>query len=211
MSTNSKAIRSSGWKTDLMIGFPDGVLLLLFTTQVLYSKSLTVQAFYVIHFLVLGIATLLMMIAVFRANRGDEDEGLMSPEEKEKLEKLDISPSMIAHIADEMEKDQQVWEKTLETEEVNLQSYGTLHAVRSMIATGVFFFLGGCVAFLPYLFQEDFPAASRISLSISLVFLLLFALLKARITGEGTVRITMRYLLTGGAVVLVSYLLSSFI
>lgn len=211
MSTNSKAIRSSGWKTDMMIGFPDGILLLLFTTQVLYSKSLTVQAFYTIHFLVLGFATLLMMVAVYRANRGDSDEGLMSPEEKEKLEKLDIPETTIAHIADEMQKDQQVWEQTLQSEKVTLRSYGALHAIRSMVATGVFFFLGGCLVFLPYLFQEDFPAASRISLTISVIFLILFALLKSRITGQGTMRIAMRYLLTGGAVVLVSYLVSSVI
>lgn len=211
MSTNTKAIRSSGWKTDMMIGFPDGVLLLLFTTQVLYSKSLTVQAFYIIHFLVLGFATLLMMVAVFRANRGDDDDGTMSPEEKEKLEKLDIPGTTIAHIADEMQKDQQVWEKTLEAEAVELRSYGLMHALRSMIATGLFFFIGGCVVFLPYLFNEDFSAASRISLGISLVFLLVFAWLKSRITGQRTARITMRYLLTGGAVVLVSYVLSSFI
>jgi VIT1/CCC1 family predicted Fe2+/Mn2+ transporter len=80
-----------------------------------------------------------------------------------------------------------------------------------MVATGVFFFLGGCLVFLPYLFQEDFPAASRISLTISVIFLILFALLKSRITGQGTMRIAMRYLLTGGAVVLVSYLVSSVI
>ncbi|MBO9154324.1 VIT1/CCC1 transporter family protein [Chitinophaga sp. GCM10012297] len=211
MSTNTKAIRSSGWKTDMMIGFPDGVLLLLFTTQVLYSKSLTVQAFYIIHFLVIGFATLLMMIAVFRANRGDEEDGTMSPEEKEKLEKLDISDNTIAHIADEMQKDQQVWEKTLEEEAVELRSYGTLHALRSMIATGVFFFLGSCVVFLPYLVQEDFPAASRTSLTVSLLLLLVFALLKSKITGQGSVRMALRYLLTGGAVVLVSYMISSFI
>lgn len=211
MSTNSKAIRSSGWKTDMMIGFPDGVLLLLFTTQVLYPKSLTVQAFYIIHFLVIGFATLLMMIAVFRANRGDEEDGTMSPEEKQKLEKLDIPDTTIAHIADEMQKDQQVWEKTLEEESVQLRSYGTMHALRSMIATGVFFFLGGCVVFLPYLVQEDFPAASRISLIVSLTLLLFFALLKSRITGQGSLRMALRYLLTGGAVVLVSYMISSFI
>lgn len=211
MSTNSKAIRSSGWKTDMMIGFPDGVLLLLFTTQVLYPKSLTVEAFYIIHFLVIGFATLLMMIAVFRANRGDEEDGTMSPEEKQKLEKLDIPDTTIAHIADEMQKDQQVWEKTLEEESVQLRSYGTMHALRSMIATGVFFFLGGCVVFLPYLVQEDFPAASRISLIVSLTLLLFFALLKSRITGQGSLRMALRYLLTGGAVVLVSYMISSFI
>ena len=75
MGRNNQGIRSSGWKTDLMIGFPDGLLLLLFTTQVLHTKSLTVQAFYTIHLLILGLGTLLIMLAVFRANRGDDDEG----------------------------------------------------------------------------------------------------------------------------------------
>lgn len=207
MRTSTKAIRSSGWKTDMLIGFPDGLLLLLFTTQVLYSKNMAVDVFYTLHLLILGIATLLMMIAVFRANRGEEEEGVMTPEEKTKLQNLDISRPTIEQIAVEMERDQQIWEKTLQEEKVELKSYGLLHALRSMLATGVFFVLGGCIAFLPYLASEDFTLASKVSLSLSLTGLLLFAYLKSRITGQRAIRTTMRYLVTGALVILASYLI----
>lgn len=207
---NKAAIRSSGWKTDLLIGFPDGLLLLLFTTQILHTKSLTVQAFYTLHLLILGIATLLMMIAVFRANRGDEhdDEGVMSKEEKQRLQKLDISQGTIEHIADEMQKDQQQWENTLEQENVQLQKYGLAHALRSTLATGAFFLLGGLIAFVPYLAQENFSAASKVSLTLSIFALLFFAYLKSRITGQHVSRLAMRYILTGGLVILASYLIA---
>lgn len=207
---NKAAIRSSGWKTDLLIGFPDGLLLLLFTTQILHTKSLTVQAFYTLHLLILGIATLLMMIAVFRANRGDghDDEGLMSKEEEQRLQKLDISRGTIEHIADEMKKDQQQWETTLEEEHVELQKYGLAHALRSTLATGFFFLLGGLIAFVPYLVQENFSTASEVSLGLCIFSLLFFAYLKSRITGQHVTRMALRYVLTGGLVILASYLIA---
>ena len=205
-----KAIRSSGWKTDMMIGFPDGLLLLLFSTQILYPKALTVHAFYTIHFLLLGGATLLMMIAVFRANRGEhDDEGLMSPEELQKLRGLDLSQDTITHIADEMQLDQKQWEQTLQQQQVQLRGYSWMPAVRSMLATGVFFLLGGLVAFLPFLVQEDFNAAGKVSLALCLTCLLIFALLKSRITGQRPVRIALRYLVMGSLVLLASYLITS--
>lgn len=208
--TQHKAIRSSGWKTDMMIGFPDGLLLLLFSTQILYTKALTVQAFYTIHLLLLGASTLLMMIAVFRANRGEhDDEGRMSPEEHRKLQGLDLPQDTISHIADEMQQDQQQWEQTLRQEQVQLRGYSWLPAVRSMLATGIFFLLGGLVAFLPFLMQEDFNAAAKVSLTLSLVFLLVFAMLKSRITGQRPVRLAFRYLITGSLVLLASYLITS--
>ncbi len=208
MSNNTKAIRSSGWRTDMLIGFPDGLLLLLFTTQVLYSKELSVDSFYILHLLILGVATLLMMIAVFRANRGDDDDGTMSPEEKAKLQNLDISRPTIEQIAVEMERDQQLWEKTLQEENVELQSFGLRHALRSALATGIFFLLGGALPFIPYLASEDFTFASEISLGLSLLALLIFAYFKSRITGQQPVRTTLRYLATGGLVMLASYLIS---
>lgn len=208
--TPRKAIRSSGWKTDMMIGFPDGLLLLLFSTQILYTKELTVQAFYTIHLLLLGTATLLMMIAVFRANRGeDDDEGVMSPVEQKRLQGLDLSQDTIAHIADEMQLDQKQWEQTLQQEQVQLRSYSWLPAVRSMLATGLFFLTGGLVVFLPFLVQEDFNAAAKVSLTLSLICLLLFAFLKSRITGQRPVRLAFRYLIIGSLVVLASFLITS--
>ncbi|SIN80255.1 VIT1/CCC1 transporter family protein [Chitinophaga niabensis] len=207
---NKAAIRSSGWRTDLLIGFPDGLLLLLFTTQILHGKSLTVQAFYSLHILILGIATLLMMIAVFRANRGDEhdDEGRMSKEEKQRLLKLDISQGTIEHIADEMKKDQEQWENTLQEEHVQLQQFGLGHAIRSTLATGAFFLLGGLIAFVPYLAQENFTKASELSLTLCIFALLFFAYLKSRITGQHVTRMALRYVLTGGLVILASYLIA---
>ncbi|MGX5819111.1 VIT1/CCC1 transporter family protein [Chitinophaga lutea] len=203
-----KAIRSSGWTTDMLIGFPDGLLLLLFTTQVLHGKGLTVGGFYNLHWLILGVCTLLMMIAVFRANRGDGDEGVMTPDEEKKLKNLDISRPTIEQIAIEMERDQQLWEKTLADEKVELRSFGLRHALRSMMATGVFFLAGGLTAFFPYLANEDFTAASRTSLVLSITGLLIFAILKSRITGQGAIRVTMRYIVTGALVLLASYLIS---
>jgi len=207
---NKAAIRSSGWRTDLLIGFPDGLLLLLFTTQILHAKSLTVQAFYSLHLLILGISTLLMMIAVFRANRGDahDDEGKMSREEKERLQKLDISQGTIEHIADEMKKDQQQWENTLKEENVQLQQFGLAHALRSTLATGAFFLLGGLIAFVPYLAQENFTKASEVSLTLCIFALLFFAYLKSRITGQHITRMALRYVMAGGLVILASYLIA---
>ena len=63
--------------------------------------------------------------------------------------------------------------------------------------------------FLPFLVQEDFNAAAKVSLSISLISLLLFAFLKSRITGERPVRLAFRYLITGSLVLLASYLITS--
>lgn len=192
----------------MLIGFPDGLLLLLFTTQILYSKDLAVDSFYTLHLLILGISTLLMMIAVFRANRGDEDDGKMSAEERLKLQNLDISRPTIEHIAVEMERDQQIWEKTLQEENVELKSFGLGHAVKSALTTGLFFLAGGCIVFIPYLASEDFSLAARVSLGLSLPGLLIFAYLKSRITGQRPIRTALRYLATGALVILASYLIN---
>lgn len=208
MGIAHKAIRSTGWKTDMVIGFPDGLLLLLFTTQALYAKAISVQQFYTLHLFIIGISTLFMTITVFLANRGDHhDEGTMSPQERQKLQRLEISGDTIEHIAVEMQEDQQKWEQTLAQENVQMTSYRRLPALRSALITGLFFFLGSLVPFLPFLLQEDFNAAANASIYISIFTLLLFAFLKSRVTNQKPWRSFFRYLAMGGLVLLAAYLI----
>jgi VIT1/CCC1 family predicted Fe2+/Mn2+ transporter len=61
---------------------------------------------------------------------------------------------------------------------------------------------------VPYLAQENFTKASELSLTLCIFALLFFAYLKSRITGQHVTRMALRYVLTGGLVILASYLIA---
>src|ERR1700754_427216 len=101
-STNDRAIRSTGWKTDFLIGFPDGLFLLFFTTLLIQALNVTVQQFYDLNLWVSLAGAVLVMVTAWQANRGNaHDESTLSPKEKRKLQRLDISGETIDHIEKE--------------------------------------------------------------------------------------------------------------
>jgi VIT1/CCC1 family predicted Fe2+/Mn2+ transporter len=206
----SKSIRSSSWTTDMMIGFPDGLLLILFSTQLLHSKPLTVQGFYNIQILILVICTILWSVAVYRVNKVSEEEmGKLSEKEKQKLENLELSPETIHQIEGEMMSDQAAWEATLIKEQVQLQEYQNATALRSMLMTGFFFALGGIWVLFPYFVIENFTEASWVSLTLTLAGILIFSLLKARTTHSKWKQMLVRYAVTGGLIICASRLISN--
>ncbi|MBV7529926.1 VIT1/CCC1 transporter family protein [Chitinophaga sp. sic0106] len=202
MADSHKAIRSSGWKTDLLIGFPDGLFLLFFTTQVMQGFTIAVQTFYNIQLAIWLIGALLVMFSAYRANRGDlqHDSPLLTPEEKRKLEKLDINDATIAHIAGEMQKDADLWEQTLVTENVRETTFSRGRAIRSAIMTGLFFIGGGALSVCPYLANENFAAAAKTSMMLVFLGLTAFSFFKARITAQRPLPIIIRYWLMGAGV-----------
>ncbi|HJT73797.1 MAG TPA: hypothetical protein VJ720_07255, partial [Chitinophaga sp.] len=143
MSGQQKAIRSSGWKTDFIIGFPEGLLLLFFTTVLIQGLPVTVQQFYTLNTVIWAGGAILVSAGAYLANRGDtqHNESRLSAAEKNKLENLDIGEGVIADIAAEMAKDAMQWEKTLQTENVVETAFSRSRAIRSAFFTGLFFLL----------------------------------------------------------------------
>lgn len=211
MTKQEKAIRSTGWRTDFMLGFPDGLLVILFTTQLLYDKGISVQDFYYVHFIIIAAVAVLLMATTLFANRGnaDHDGGLMSPKEKRKLEKLDIAGHVIDHIGDEMARDQEKWEQMLEKENVKEVHYHRPSALRSTLLTGIFFLLGSILPFFPFLMNENFESAAQAGLVSGFLSLLAFAYLKARMTKQRPIPMGIRYVMVGGAIVLGVYIMSA--
>ncbi|WP_291910678.1 VIT1/CCC1 transporter family protein [Chitinophaga sp. CB10] len=209
MAASHKAIRSSGWKTDLLIGFPDGLFLLFFSTQVIQGFPIEVQTFYNIQLTIWLIGAVLVMFSAYRANRGDlqHDNPLLTPEEKRKLEKLDINDATIAHIAGEMQKDADLWEQTLATENVKESTFSHARAIRSAVMTAVFFLAGGALSVCPYLANENFPAASKTSMMLVFLGLTAFSFFKARITAQRPLPIIIRYWLMGAGVLCGAWIL----
>ncbi|WP_295123721.1 VIT1/CCC1 transporter family protein [uncultured Chitinophaga sp.] len=210
MTKQEKAIRSTGWRTDFLMGFPDGLLVILFSTQLLCDKGLSVQDFYYIHFIIIAAVTVLLMTTAFFANRGnaDHDGGLLSPEEAQKLKKLNIADHMITQIGEEMASDQKKWEEMLEKEAVKEVHYHAPSAFRSALFTGIFFILGSALPLLPFFMNENFEEAAKASLTISMLSLLVFAYLKARMTKQRPIPMAIRYVLVGGAIILGVYIMS---
>jgi len=211
MEKQQKAIRSSSWKTDLIIGFPEGLLLLFFTTFLGHGLPITVQKFYTINLCIWLGVTILVMITAFQANKGDtqHDESTLSPEERTKLERLNISEPIIRDIAAEMERDAVLWEETLRTEQVQETHFSYGVAIRSALLTGFFFLLGGILPFLPYLRNENFPVAARSSVITSFVIMIIFSLLKSKLTNQSAVPVVLRNVVYtagvwGGAVLLLT-------
>ncbi|MFY0255672.1 VIT1/CCC1 transporter family protein [Chitinophaga sp. 30R24] len=209
MGTSHKAIRSSGWKTDFLIGFPDGLFLLFFATQVIQVFPMEVQTFYNIHIALLVIGGLLVMYSAFQANKGDtqHDSALLSDEERSKLQRLDINDQTIAHIAQEMEKDAQSWEQILEQEHVKETTFSRSHAISSALLTGFFFLLGGALSLGPYLSNENFTAASQTSTLLVFLGLTIFSFIKARVTAQRPLPIILRYWLMGAGILLGAWIL----
>jgi len=210
MTNNKKAIRSSGWQTDFLIGFPEGLLLLFFTTRLAAGLNISVQDFYTLNAGIWLTGALLVMITAYQANKGDgqHDESTLSPEERRKLQRLDISEGMIKHIEAEMAKDAELWESTLQAEQVQLQQYRPARALRSAFVTGAFFLLGGLLPFWPYLLNENFESAGRNSLILTFSLAALFAYLKARMTSQPALAVMLRMLLYAAAVLLGAFIVT---
>ncbi|NLR58078.1 hypothetical protein HGH93_08190 [Chitinophaga polysaccharea] len=209
MTASHKAIRSSGWKTDFIIGFPDGLFLLFFATQVIQLFSIEVQTFYTIHLCLLLGASLLVMLSAFQANKGDlqHDSPLLSDKERSKLQQLDINAHTIAHIEQEMEKDAHSWEQLLENEKVRETSFSRSRAIKHGLLTGFFFLLGGTVSLGPYLSNENFPAASQTSIMLVFLGLTLFSFIKARVTAQRPLPVILRYWLMGAGILAGAWIL----
>lgn len=209
MTTLPKAIRSTGWKTDFLIGFPDGLFVLFFCTQAMQRMNLSVQTFYTIHLSVWLGGALLVMIAVYLANRGDKhDESLLTPRERHKLQQLDISTGMITQIESEMAKDAQLWEDILVQQQVATSTFRLAQALRSAIVSGIFFLFGGILALGPFLANENFNEASRTSMMVAFLALTCFSFLKAKMTTQRTWVVIFRYLLMAAGVLAGSWLVA---
>ncbi|CAL1518252.1 VIT1/CCC1 transporter family protein [Chitinophaga sp. MM2321] len=202
MTTSYKAIRSSGWNTDFLIGFPDGLFLLFFATQVMEGFPMEVQTFYTIHICIWLIGGLLVMYSAYQANKGDaqHDSAILSDNERSKLQQLDINEGMIEQIADEMIKDAAVWENTLEQEQVKETTFIRSRAIRSAVLTCLFFLLGGSLSLGPYLSNENFTAASQTSMMLVFLGLTIFSFIKAKITSQRPLPLILRYWLMGAGI-----------
>lgn len=202
MMPSHKAIRSSGWKTDFLIGFPDGLFLLFFATQVIQAFPMEVQTFYTLHICIWLIGSVLVMFSAFQANKGDaqHDSALLSDKEKSRLQRLDINAKMIAHIEQEMKKDAHSWELTLEQEKVRETTFSRYRAIQSTLFTGFFFLLGGICSLGPYLSNENFTAASQTSIMLVFLGLTIFSFIKAKITAQRPLPVILRYWLVGAGI-----------
>jgi hypothetical protein len=204
-----KAIRSSGWLTDFIIGFPDGLLLLFFTTFLSQGLPLSVQQFYTINSCIWLGGSVIVMITAYLANKGDgqHDENTLSPKERTKLEHLDISDHIIDNIATEMARDAAEWEHTLLTEKVQESHYSFGRAIRGALMTGVSFLLGGILPLLPYLRNEHFSAAVINSVIVTFLVMIVFSFLKSRITRQSSIPLILRNLLYTTATFVTAYIL----
>ncbi|HEY0273173.1 MAG TPA: VIT1/CCC1 transporter family protein [Chitinophaga sp.] len=209
MAIRKYAVRSTGWKTDFLVGFPDGLFLLYFTTQTL-ALHMNVQRFYDIHLWIWLGFSVLVGVSSFFTNWGadDQHDDTMTDAEKKKLQRLELSEQMIGHIQQGMADDAEKWKTTLENEKVQQVPFVTAAALRSAIATAFSFLLGGYLPLWPYLASENFNDAGRQSTYILLAAVVVFAFLKARLTQQKTVPVLLRTLLTATGIVLGSWLLA---
>ena len=207
MSTKDRAIRSTGWKTDFLIGFPDGLFLLFFSTLLIQALNVTVQQFYDLNLWVSLAGAALVMVTAWQANRGDaHDEVTLSSKERKRLHKLDITGETIEHIEQEMEHDATRWAQTLEQEKVQLVTWHPMRALRSALIAGACFLLGALIPCWPYLANENFSASSRLSSLLVFLSATFFGIIKAKITGQRLWVVTFRYLLLTAGIWLAVYL-----
>lgn len=209
MPKQQKAIRSSGWRTDFLIGFPDGLLLLFFTTFLLHGLPVSVQQFYTLNCCIWVAGSILVMISAYQANRGDQqhDESTLSPGERQKLERLNISEPIIENIAAEMQKDAMQWEETLASQQVQERHFNLAAAIRSGLLTGIFFLIGGMIPFLPYLRNEQFTPAANTSVLYVFIAITVFSFIKSKMTSQPTIPVILRNLAYGGAVWMGAYII----
>jgi len=202
MSKEYKAIRSSGWITDFLIGFPEGLLLLFFTTFLSHALKITVQQFYTVNTCIWLIGSVVVMFTAYQANRGDSqhDESTLSPKERKKLENLDISEHIIADIAKEMAKDASNWEQTLQEENVQVSHYHSGRALFNALITGMFFLLGGLLPLWPYLSNENFPEAGHKSVLLAFGVMVLFSFVKSKMTTQAAIPLILRNIVYTAAV-----------
>jgi hypothetical protein len=206
-SINEKAIRSTGWKTDFLIGFPDGLFLLFFATLLIQALNVSVQQFYDLLIWVSLAGTVLVVITSWQANRGDpHDESTLSPKERKKLHQLDINGDTIEQIEQEIAQDASRWADTLAQEKVQTVNWHPMRALRSALVAGACFLLGALIPCWPYFANENFSASSRLSSLLVFLSATLFGIIKANITGQRLWIVTFRYLLLTAGIWLAVYL-----
>lgn len=212
MAIRKHAVRSTGWKTDFLVGFPDGLFLLYFTTQTLHDH-LNIQRFYDIHLWVWIIFALLVGLSSFFSNRGagDGHDDTMTDAERHKLRKLEISEQTIGDIQQGMADDAQKWKQTLEQEKVQQVPFFWGAAVRSAMATAFSFLLGGYLPLWPYLATENFTDAARQSTYILFLAVIVFSFIKSRLTQQKPVPVLVRTMLTATGIMLGSWLTGHFL
>ncbi|PUZ20140.1 VIT family protein [Chitinophaga costaii] len=212
MPTRKNAVRSTGWKTDFLVGFPDGLFLLYFTTHVL-AAHVNVQYFYNIHLWIWLGFSLLVGISSFFTNRGAGSlhEETMTEVEKGRLKRLELTDQLIGDIQQGMADDAEQWETTLKNEQVQRVPFVMGAAIRSAIATAFSFLLGGYLPLWSYLANENFGQAGRQSTYILLVATVVFALIKATLTQQKALPVVLRTLLTAVGIILGSWLLGYFL
>lgn len=207
MSTNEKAIRSTGWKTDFLIGFPDGLFLLFFATLLIQALNVSVQQFYDLIIWVSLAGAVLVVITSWQANRGDPHDGsTLSPKERKKLHKLDITGETIEQIEQEVAQDATRWAQTLQQEKVQTVSWHPMRAIRSALVAGVCFLVGALIPSWPYFANENFSVSSRLSSLLVFLSATVFGIVKAKITGQRLWIVTFRYLLLTAGIWLAVYL-----
>ena len=189
---------------DLIVGISDGLLIPFAVCAAISRIAEETTTVILIGFITALLGAIAMGLARFYAGRS-EMVHLHEPEPEE----LQLDDEAHKTIAEGIRHDNEKWNEYLRDHGLVID-----HDIRSASVSAryisVFYFLGGIIPLLPYLFMSGNYNAFIVSCIIAIVCLFVFGYLKGRYTDMDPFGAALRACVTGGVLAMLSYMIAGF-
>ncbi len=132
-------------------------------------------------------------------------------ETKEIFAEYGLDGDMQEKIAREMAKNPKKWVDFMMRFELGLERPDKNRALQSAMVIGVSYIIGGLIPLSAYFFTENVGDGLKYSIIITMICLVLFGLVKSKLTGQPLFKGTMRVALVGALAAAAAYLLAKLI
>ncbi len=132
-------------------------------------------------------------------------------ETKEIFAEYGLDDGLQEKIAREMAKNPKMWVDFMMRFELGLERPDKNRALQSAMVIGVSYVIGGLIPLSAYFFTESVAEGLKYSTIITMICLVLFGLVKSKLTGQPLFKGTMRVALVGALAAAAAYLLAKLI
>ena len=119
-----------------------------------------------------------------------------------------VSPELQEKVAYEIAKDDKKWVDFMMRFELGLEKPEKHRALQSAFVIGISYVIGGLIPLTAYFFTDTTLEGLKYSSIITLFCLMIFGLVKSKLTGQPLFKGTLRVTLVGAAAALIAYLLA---
>ena len=124
------------------------------------------------------------------------------------LEAYEIAPEESAPVVAALRRNRQAWVNFMMRFELGLEMPDPKRAMKSALTIGGAYIAGGLIPLLPYMLLGKLAVALRVSVVVTLLALIIFGFVKARLTGAAPLRSALQTLVVGGLAATAAFLIA---